>query len=183
MSAVKSVISAIIEFIKALFASKPPPPEPPHPVSPSQTAEQEAAQLAAPFEGFVSHPYQDTGGVWSIGYGSTRDADENPITANTPSVTEEQARALMARDLGKSAAEIQRDVKVQLSDNEKAALEDFIYNVGQGNFHSSTLLRKLNAQDFAGAAAEFDRWDHAGGKVLAGLLKRREAEKSLFLSA
>ena len=76
--------------------------------------------------------------------------------------------------------EIQRDCKVPLTIDEKIALLDFIYNLGGGNFRSSTLLRKLNAGDYAGAAAEFDNWDHAGGKVLAGLLKRRQAETDLF---
>ena len=67
-----------------------------------------------------------------------------------------------------------------LTIDEKIALLDFIYNLGAGKFRSSTLLKKLNAGDYNGAAAEFDNWDHAGGKVLAGLLKRREAETKLF---
>jgi len=74
------------------------------------------------------------------------------------------------------------DVKEPLSDDQTAALADFIYNLGAGNFRSSTLLRKLNAGDYAGAAAEFDKWDYAGGKELAGLLRRREAETTLFTS-
>jgi len=146
----------------------------------SESVDALAADFAAPFEGFVPHPYQDAAGVWTIGYGSTRDVNERPITAATPNVTEAQACDLMARDMKACAGEIQRDCKVPLTIDEKIALLDFIYNLGGGNFRSSTLLRKLNAGDYAGAAAEFDNWDHAGGKVLAGLLKRRQAETDLF---
>jgi len=142
--------------------------------------EASAADFAAPFEGFRAAPYRDPVGVWTIGYGSTRDAFGKPVAANTPPVTEAQARALMARDMTACAEEIARDCKVYLTDDQKVALTDFIYNLGAGAFRNSTLLKKLNAGDYAGAAAEFDNWDHAGGKVLAGLLKRREAETQLF---
>lgn len=155
------------------------PPQLPQTPS-SDSVEALAADFAAPFEGFVPHPYQDTVGVWTIGYGSTRDKDNKPITASTPQVTEADARDLMARDMKACASEIAVDCKVPLSVDQKVALLDFIYNLGAGNFRSSTLLRKLNAGDYAGAAAEFDNWDHAGGKVLAGLLRRRQAETDLF---
>jgi len=136
--------------------------------------------LTVQFEGCVLHPYQDSVGVWTIGYGSTRGFDGKPITAATPCLTEPLARSLLARDLGAAIREVQADVKVDLSMNQWAALGDFIYNVGAGNFRASTLLKKLNAKDWTGAAAEIDKWDHAGGRELAGLLRRREAEKALF---
>jgi len=141
-----------------------------------------AATLVVEFEGFVPHPYQDPVGIWTIGYGSTRDKSGVPVTAATPPITQAAAKALVERDLRVSFEEITRDVQVPLSDNQRAALADFIYNLGSGNFRSSTLLRKLNAGDYAGAAPEFDKWDHAGGKELAGLLRRREAETKLFTS-
>jgi lysozyme len=143
--------------------------------------EDKAVDLGEEFEGFRSEPYQDSGGVWTIGFGSTRDGDSQPVTASTPPVTMDEARALAKRDLTWAAREVTNDVTVQLTDNQVAALEDFIYNLGAGNFRSSTLLRKLNAGDFDGAAAEFDKWDRAAGQVLAGLLRRRQAETDLFL--
>ena len=144
--------------------------------------EDKAVDLGEEFEGFRSEPYQDSGGVWTIGFGSTRDGDSQPVTASTPPVTMDEARALAKRDLTWAAREVTNDVTVQLTDNQVAAIEDLIYNIGSGNFRSSTLLRKLNAGDFDGAAAEFDKWDHAAGQVLAGLLRRRQAETDLFQS-
>jgi lysozyme len=145
------------------------------------SAVDEATNLVTAFEGFVPHPYRDSAGTWTIGYGSTRDADGNPVTAATPDITVEAARSLVERDLGAALTrEVARDVHTPLTASQTAALADFVYNLGAGNFRASTLLRKLNAGDYAGAAAEFDKWDHAGGRVLAGLLKRREAETQLF---
>jgi lysozyme len=71
-------------------------------------------------------------------------------------------------------------VKVPITQDEFNALVDFVFNVGAGNFDSSTLLRELNAGDYAGAADQFARWDLAGGKVVEGLLRRRVAEADLF---
>ena len=144
--------------------------------------EDKAVDLGEEFEGFRSEPYQDSGGVWTFGFGSTRDANSVPVNAGTQPITVDDARALARRDVMSAAAEVTRDVTVQLTDNQVAALEDLIYNIGSGNFRSSTLLRKLNAGDFDGAAAEFDKWDRAAGQVLAGLLRRRQAETDLFQS-
>lgn len=78
-------------------------------------------------------------------------------------------------------AQVDQLVKVPITVNQKAALTDFVYNVGAGNFRSSTLLRKLNAGDVQGAAAEFARWNLANGKVMPGLVMRRDCEKKMFL--
>jgi GH24 family phage-related lysozyme (muramidase) len=139
-----------------------------------------ATGLAVQFEGCVLHPYQDSVGVWTVGYGSTRDANQRPVCSTTPNVTEPQARALLARDMGAAIGEVSRDVKVPLTPFQKGALSDLIYNIGAGNFRSSTLLRKINAGDYAGAATELDKWDRAGGQVLSGLLRRRQAETDTF---
>ena len=151
----------------------------------SETPEQIAADLAAQFEGFSSIPYLDTVAVphvWTIGYGSIwlNGDGRTPVTKDTPAIDEPTARQWMANEFRTLSFDLADAVSVALTDDEIAALEDFIYNVGIGNFRSSTLLVKLNAGDFGGAAAEIDRWDHAGGKVIAGLLRRRQAETALF---
>lgn len=146
----------------------------------SESPQQKAATLAESFEGFRNFPYQDTGGVWTIGYGSTHDADGHPITGASVPITLNTAVAWLQRDMASAFATIAADVKVPLTDDEEAALADFIYNLGAGNFAASTLLQLLNAGDFIGAAGQFARWDMAAGKVLAGLLRRRQAEAALF---
>ncbi len=142
-----------------------------------------ATQLVEPFEGFSAEPYRDPGGVWSIGYGSTIDAWGNPVTADTPPVTQDQALALVERDLTSALDEVNAEVIVPLNVNQQAALADFVYNVGAGNFERSTLLALLNQGDYTGAADQFVRWDYADGVILPGLLRRREAEAALFSAA
>jgi len=133
------------------------------------------------FEGFSARPYRDPAGVWTIGYGSTRDQLGHPITAHTPAITKVIAEGLMRRDLTAAATEVSADVHVPMTDEERAALIDLIYNIGSGAFKGSTLLRKLNAGDYDGASLEFLRWNQAGGHVLAGLVRRRAAERAEFL--
>ena len=152
---------------------------------PAPTALGAAENLVEQFEGFSATPYPDpsSGGYpWAIGFGSTRDAAGQPVTPDTPPVTLDQARRLVLRDLRAALATIEGAVVVPLTVDEEAALLDFTYNLGAGNLLGSTLLRLLNAGDYAGAAAQFERWDHAGGHVMAGLLRRRLAERDLFLN-
>jgi lysozyme len=139
------------------------------------------AQFTANFEGFSSTPYQDSGGVWTYLFGSTRDPDGNPVSAHTPPGTRALGLQLMQRDLTAAATTIAQDVHVPLTAEEREALEDFCYNVGLGAFKGSTLLRLLNAGDLTGAADQFLLWDHAGGQVLSGLLRRRQAERAEFV--
>jgi lysozyme len=136
--------------------------------------------LAIPFEGFSSRPYRDPVGVWTIGYGSTRDASGDPVGPATEAIGTAEAKLLLTRDMHAAFEEIARDVKVPLNAFQKGALADLIYNIGLGNFRASTLLKRLNVKDYAGAASEIDRWNMAGGKVLAGLVRRRQAETDLF---
>jgi lysozyme len=148
-----------------------------------------AVQLATEFEGFSASPYWDPADVPTIGYGSIwvngypPGADESipeRVTMDTPPIDEPTARVWLAHELKEAACVVMDDVDVPLTPGEEAALEDFVYNLGAGNFASSTLLRKLNRGDYAGAADQLELWDHAGGKVLSGLLRRRQAEKKLF---
>lgn len=122
--------------------------------------------------------YQDPGGVWTIGYGHTgQDVHEGLVW------TAEQCEQALIQDKARAREAIKRYVKVPLTQNEFDALEDFDFNVGEGNFRGSTLLKKLNAGDFSGAADELTTWDHVNGKVVLGLLRRRQAEKALFEKA
>lgn len=139
--------------------------------------------LIRKFEGFSAKPYKCPADVWTIGYGSTRYADGRSVAASDPNITEQAAGALVLATLGAYESAVNDSVKVPLSQNEFDALVDFAYNVGAGNLRTSTLLKKLNAGDRAGAADEFLKWNKGGGKVLPGLVRRREAERKLFLGA
>ncbi|HTW50156.1 MAG TPA: lysozyme [Acidobacteriaceae bacterium] len=133
--------------------------------------------LTEQFEGCELTAYQDQVGVWTIGYGHT-----GPDVVAGLTITQDQAQALLAQDVQSAAACVNNSVTVQLSQDEFDALVDFVFNLGVGAFEGSTLLRDLNAANFTAAAAEFDLWDHAGGAVIAGLLRRRQAETALFES-
>lgn len=114
-------------------------------------------------------------GTLTIGVGRTRGVEIGDTC------TEEQAIAWLHEDLDEAEGAVERYVRVPLNDNEFAALVSWTFNLGAGALAGSTLLRKLNAGDRAGAAAEFARWNKAGGKVLPGLVRRRAAEAALFL--
>jgi len=134
--------------------------------------------LTESFEGLVLTAYQDQVGVWTVGYGHTG-SDVTPGLT----ITQEQAQDLLAQDVSGAVACVNNAVTVSLTQNQFDALVDFVFNLGCGAFTGSTLLRNLNAGDFAGAAAQFNRWDRAGGQVVAGLLRRRQAETALFTAA
>ena len=136
--------------------------------------------LTESFEGLslVSYPDTATGGEpWTIAYGHT-----GPDVHPGMTITQEQAEDLLMQDVQKAAADVNAKVTTDLTQEEFDALVDFVFNVGAGNFNASTLLKKVNAGDIHGAAAEFERWDMAAGKHMAGLLRRRHAEAEEFLS-
>lgn len=127
------------------------------------------------FEGCRLKAYQDVVGVWTIGYGHTGAEVQSGL-----SISQEQAEAYLRDDLNKVCNSISPAIKVSVNENQFAALVSFAYNVGCYALIHSTLLRKVNADDYEGAACEFVRWDHAGGQVVPGLHKRRMAEADLF---
>jgi len=131
--------------------------------------------LTEQFEGCRLTAYQDVVGVWTIGYGHT-----GPDVSPGLTITQDKAAQLLQQDVASAAACVNQAVSVALNQDEFDALVDFVFNVGRGAFQGSTMLRDLNSGDFADAAEQFDKWDHAGGKVVAGLLRRREAEQALF---
>ena len=137
--------------------------------------------LTEQFEGCKLNAYPDpgTGGApWTIGYGHT-----GPDVHPGLTITQEQAEELLMQDTQKAAAAVNAKVTGDITQEEFDALVDFVFNVGAGNFAGSTLLRKINAGDMEGAALEFEKWTHADGKVMAGLIKRRHAEAEEFLSS
>jgi lysozyme len=133
--------------------------------------------LTEQFEGCRLRAYQDQVGVWTIGYGHTRNVAEGQVC------TPEQAQAYLAQDIAIAEADVNSHVRVTLTQGEFDALVDFAFNLGCRALETSTLLRLVNSGDFEKAALEFEKWDHAGGKVVAGLLRRRQAEKAEFANA
>jgi GH24 family phage-related lysozyme (muramidase) len=134
--------------------------------------------LIKSFEGLSLNKYQDIVGKWTIGYGHLILPDEVFNVA----LTEAQAETLLRRDLAVSEKGVNQYVLVPLTQNQFDALVSFTFNLGVGNLKSSTLLRVLNAHQYQSAADEFLRWDKAGGKQVAGLTRRRTAERALFIS-
>lgn len=129
------------------------------------------------FEGFRSTAYLCPAKVWTIGYGFTKGVKPGDT------ITREAADARLLKEYVAFETAVLRLVRVKLTDNQLSALVSFAFNVGTGALASSTLLRLLNGGDYAGAAAQFSRWNKAGGKTLAGLVRRRKAEADLFSKA
>jgi len=132
--------------------------------------------LTESFEGCALIPYQDVAGVWTDGYGNTH----NVVPGQA--ITQAQAEADLLRNVADAVAAVNRLVHIAMSQDEFDSLVDFTFNLGVGNFAGSTLLKLLNARDIEGAANEFAKWDEAGGVVVAGLLRRRLAERALFVT-
>ena len=126
------------------------------------------------FEGCKLTAYQDSVGVWTIGYGHTKGVYDGMT------ITQDQAEQMLLSELEEYEGYIKDMVTVPLTQNQFDALVVWIYNLGPTNFRNSTLLKELNAGNYNAAGQEITRWNKAGGKVLAGLVKRREAEAELF---
>lgn len=138
------------------------------------TLSEAGLRLIRESEGFRTHAYPDSGGIWTIGYGHTRGVRQGDCC------DEETATRWLLEDVAVAEAAVARQIAVPLSQGPFDALVDFVFNLGEGALRGSTLRRKLNAGDHDGAAAEFPRWCHAGSQVLPGLVKRRAREKQLF---
>lgn len=132
--------------------------------------------LVKRFEGLELKAYRDSVGILTIGYGRTHAVKAGDI------ITGEQADAFLREDLQVAELTVNTNVKVKLTQGQFDALVSFVFNLGSGNFVKSTLIKKLNAGDYAGAADEFGKWVNAGGKKLPGLVKRRAAEREVFLT-
>lgn len=141
-----------------------------------------AVDLVAEFEGFRSHAYRCPAGVWTIGYGTTTDALPDIRVYPGMWISEPLGKEYLRRTLAHFAAKVAPKIKVGLTPEQWAAILSLAYNIGPTAFARSTVLRKLNAGDLRGAADAFLMWNKAKGKVLKGLVKRRERERSVFLN-
>lgn len=136
--------------------------------------------LISSFEDTKLQAYDDGVGVWTIGIGTTVYPNGVKVKKGDK-CTLEQAKEYFAHDLKRFEASVNKLVEVPLSQNQFDALVSLTYNIGQTAFGNSTLLKKLNTKDYQGAADQFLRWNKGGGKVMKGLVRRREAERALFL--
>jgi len=167
---------------KYVTTSDTPSPKPtskptPKPSKGTKTISKHGLDFIASFEGCSLTAYWDSlGSVWTIGYGHTGGVHKGQV------ITKQKALDLLKSDCSGAASAVNRLVKVAINQNQFDALVSFTFNCGSGALQSSTLLKLLNAGDYKGAANEFPKWNHAGGKVVAGLTRRRNAEKKLFLS-
>ncbi|WP_272518592.1 lysozyme [Providencia sp. PROV192] len=132
--------------------------------------------MIAYFEGMETKPYKDVVNVTTVCFGHTG-ADIVP----NKTYTESECLALLEKDLSKVRKGVDPLIKVDIDDNTRAAIYSFAYNVGTGAFARSTMLKKLNAGDIAGACNELKRWTYAGGKEWKGLITRREIENAVCL--
>jgi lysozyme len=133
--------------------------------------------LTKQFEGLRLTAYQDQVGVWTVGYGHTGSEVHGGLV-----ITQDQADILLHSDVAGAVACVNRAVTANIFQSHFDALVDFVFNLGCGRLLGSTLLRHVNAGEFDLAAPQFLLWDHAGGVVVQGLLKRRQAEMTLFQS-
>jgi|TARA_B110000879_G_scaffold4415_1_gene5864 lysozyme len=131
-------------------------------------------QLIKDFEGLELSAYKCAAGVWTIGYGHIKGVQEGM------SISEARANEMLNEELTEYENYINKGVTVPLSQCQFDAMVSWVYNLGNGNLTSSTLLKVLNSGDYAGVPAQMLRWNKAGGKVLAGLTRRRQAEADMF---
>lgn len=126
------------------------------------------------YEGLELEAYKCAAGVWTIGYGWTHDVKEGDT------ITEERAEELLREGIVQYENAVDDLVNVPLEQHQFDALVSWVYNLGRANLASSTLLKKVNAQEYAEVPEQIKRWNKAGGKVLEGLTKRRESEAKLW---
>lgn len=134
-----------------------------------------ATAVVSYYEGYEPTAYRDPVGIATICYGHTATARMGQT------LSQAECTDLLQADLGTAFAAVDRRAQVKLPPPTRAALASFVYNIGEGNFARSTLLRKLNAGDLRGACHELSRWVYAGGRKLNGLVKRRATERELCL--
>lgn len=130
-----------------------------------------AIAAIAGYEGFVDHTYKDVAGIKTIGYGHTGKDVKDGQT-----ITRQEAQALLVKDANAHWDAAKKYIRVPLYQYEADAYASFVFNVGVTNFRNSTLLKKLNQCDYAGACAQLKKWVYASGRKVQGLVNRRNAE-------
>ena len=135
---------------------------------------QKGLELIKHFEGCELTAYKCPAGVWTIGYGHTKDVVEGMT------ISKEEAEQMLVDELHEYENYINEYVNVALSQNQFDALVSWVYNLGPANLKASTMLKVLNSGKYEDVPAQIKRWNKAGGKVLEGLIRRREAEACLF---
>ena len=147
----------------------------------SMSVSNKGADLICEFEGKRLVAYDDGVGVWTIGFGTIKYPNGVRVKKGD-TCTLDQAKEYMRHDLIEFEHTVNSSVKVPLNQNQFDTLVSLAYNIGSSAFKSSTLVKKLNAGDYQGAADQFNVWINAGGKRMQGLVSRRDREKLLFLS-
>ena len=135
---------------------------------------EEGLALIKKFEGCELTAYKCSAGVWTIGYGHTKGVEEGMT------ITKAQAEDMLLEELVEYEDAVKNAVTISLDQCMFDALVSWTYNLGPSNLNASTMLKVLNAGDYDGVPAQIKRWNKAGGKVLEGLIRRREAEALLF---
>ena len=135
----------------------------------------EGLSLIKHFEGCELKAYRCAANVLTIGYGTTKNVTEDM------EITQEEAESLLQEEMHEYEGYINDMVKVPLEQHQFDSMVSWVFNLGSGNLFSSTLLKKLNNSEYDEVPEQIKRWNKAGGKVLEGLVKRREAEALLFL--
>lgn len=142
---------------------------------------QAGIDLVKSFEGVRLAPYRDPVGIPTIGIGATFYEDGRKVAMTDAPISDQRATDLFRFHVQGFEKAVAGMVKVPLNSNQFSALVSFAFNCGEANLKSSTLLKKLNLLDYAGAADEFLKWTKSKGQELPGLVRRRKAERELFL--
>lgn len=135
-------------------------------------------EMLKDFEGFKDKAYLDTGGVWTIGFGTTHWLGK-PVEAGQ-TITQQEAVLALQADLATAQTAVNQLVRVPITQNMFDSLTSFVYNLGVEAFRKSTMLKLLNGGDYRGAANQFTRWVFDNGKEVPGLVSRRLVEQSNF---
>jgi lysozyme len=133
-------------------------------------------------EGYSGKVYKDSAGKDTVGYGHLLTAQDKKRGTYTEGIDEEQARDLLAADVGLATRAVDRYVRVELEQHQADVIICWCYNLGSGALRSSTLLKKINAGDFEAVPNELRKWVNSGGRRTAGLVKRREAEAQIWMT-
>ena len=148
--------------------------------TPKHSLSNNGMKLLEQFEGLRLEAYLDSAGIATIGFGTIKYPNGSKVKLDDK-VTKAQAKEYKLHDLKEFENTVNTSVKVPLTQNQYDALVSLSYNIGSGAFKNSTLLKKLNASDYKGAAEQFLVWNKVNSKRVQGLVNRREAERNLFL--